>query len=96
MNKYSDCLHGIVGFGIFKYDVNDTNILVFIFVACEREGERENEKIGIIALLFLERNTTKNKTLQGGKRKGCLILLNKEVGGSNKLFLMCILTYLIG
>ena len=40
MNKY--CLHGIVGFGILKYDVNDTNILVLYSL---REREREREKM---------------------------------------------------
>ena len=69
MNKYSDCLHDIVGSGIFKYDVNDTNILV-LYSLRVREREREKMKeIGIIALLFLERNTTKNKTLQGGGKE---------------------------
>ena len=43
MNKYSDCLHGIVGFGIFKYDVNDTNILV-LYSLRVRERERERMK----------------------------------------------------
>ena len=96
MNKYSDCLHGIVGFGIFKYDVNDTNILVLYSL---RVREREREKMKKQELLpYFSWNATQRKIRhsRGEKRKGCLILLNKEVGGSNKLFLMCILTYLIG